>query len=105
MLKVLSAFLLGAVVGYLNTPRPEAPKDIQIINKIQSPPAVMCPEVICETEALRDGLKRCMYLVSGLTSQVSMLNDEKLDAQQIINTEREESAYWKRRYTEFDCGE
>jgi hypothetical protein len=105
VLKVLSAFLIGAVVGYLNSPRPEAPKDIQIINKIQPPPAVMCPEIVCETQAVKESLRQCLYLVSGLTAQISALNDEKLDHLQVIQNEHEEANYWKKKYTDFDCGE
>jgi hypothetical protein len=105
VLKVISAFILGAAVGYLNAPRPEPPKDIQIINKIQHPPPVICPEVVCETYALKDSLRQCLFLVAGLNAQISSLNEEKIDAQQVIKNEREESTYWKNKYTDFDCGE
>ena len=107
MLKLSAAFIFGIVIGYFSYPRPDARPEqpIQIINKIQHQPAVMCPQIVCETKAVKESLGQCLAIVSSLTAQISSLSDEKIEHQQRLQNELEESAYWKKKYTEFDCGE
>ena len=101
-------FSIGLFIGCYFNPRiikVETPQ-IHLIESRNSPPInVICPNIKCDNSNLKENILQMFNLAKQLSDKLSICYEERENYNNALKSEKEESAYWRKKYIDFSCTE